>query len=344
MSRTELPPAAESDARLDAALAALLNLSPPDDATVERVRATVFPPAGSIPTPRRRRRWVGVAVVAAATALGLLVPSLLNHGGSLQNTAAADTLAVAAAAAITSADPVVGPGQYLYVHEQSTRLTQGEQFTWTWGYSTAWIPSTRTEDWLFHSGGAFPGLPLTGLTPPPAAAFGDVLSSPPVLAPCGDRYGFSSCTGEGSWAQPSLTWIEALPTDPAELYAQLSDDSAGKGRSDAHSMLTYAEDALRSGLVPADKRAAIYLAVGRIPGLSISDTSATLDGRTGTAFSIEARGVRQDVIIDPATGQYIGGREVLTEPDLAFGLPVGLVTESSSVITAVVDGRGLEPR
>jgi RNA polymerase sigma-70 factor (ECF subfamily) len=47
--------------------------------------------------------------------------------------------------------------------------------------------------------------------------------------------------------------------------------------------LTFIGDLLRTGLVPADLRASLYKAAALIPGVTITDTQATLDGRTGIA-------------------------------------------------------------
>ena len=82
-------------------------------------------------------------------------------------------------------------------------------------------------------------------------------------------------------------------------------------------------DLLRSGLVPADLRAALYRVLGKVPGLEITEQVANLDGKKGTAYGISDDGTRHDVIIDPATGQFIGERQITDE---GFeGIPAGTV-------------------
>jgi hypothetical protein len=100
-------------------------------------------------------------------------------------------------------------------------------------------------------------------------------------------------------------------------------------------------DLLRSGLVPADLRAALYRALALLPGLEITEDVANLAGKHGTAFGIDGDIERQDLIIDPATGEFIGERTVA----LAGGplYPAGTVTNFSSVSTTVVDAIGTKP-
>ena len=59
-------------------------------------------------------------------------------------------------------------------------------------------------------------------------------------------------------------------------------------------------------------RAALYKAAALIPGVSVTDDQAALDGQSRVAIGrVEgALNVRQDITIDPTTGQLIGEREV----------------------------------
>ena len=97
-------------------------------------------------------------------------------------------------------------------------------------------------------------------------------------------------------------------------------------------------DTLRTGVVPADLRAALYKAAAGIPGVRISDRAATLDGQTGIAFGrAESNGIRQEIIIDPVTAQVIGEREVLLRDNVLPGAPVGESIGRTTVTTTVVD-------
>lgn len=74
-----------------------------------------------------------------------------------------------------------------------------------------------------------------------------------------------------------------------------------------------------------------------IPGVTITDQQATLNGTTGVAIGrLEpANNVQYDIIIDPKTGQYIGEREVTLIAYASF--PAGTTTSWTAVTTSVVD-------
>jgi hypothetical protein len=137
--------------------------------------------------------------------------------------------------------------------------------------------------------------------------------------------------------------MDTLPRDPRQLYDTLHDFEAREhGDGDrSYRMLSHAAEMLHTGLVPAGLRAAFYRMLGMVPGLRITEQVANLDGREGIAFGVARGDRRLDVIIDPATGQYIGEREVTLK---GFGgVPAGTVQEYTSVEVAVVDHRGDRP-
>ncbi|WP_123704035.1 hypothetical protein [Rathayibacter sp. PhB127] len=83
-------------------------------------------------------------------------------------------------------------------------------------------------------------------------------------------------------------------------------------------------------------RASLYQAAALIPGVEFIEDQATLDGRTGTAIGrVETNAnFRQDIIIDPDTGLFIGERTTqLTAED---GIPADTITGWSAVTTTVV--------
>ncbi|HEX2133495.1 MAG TPA: CU044_5270 family protein [Actinophytocola sp.] len=143
---------------------------------------------------------------------------------------------------------------------------------------------------------------------------------------------------DGAWQRPSTEFLAALPRDPGELHARLRRDTAGKGRDPDPQVLVYVADVLRTGLVPAELRAALYRVLVEVPGLEVTERVANLDGREGTAYGISRTGRRHDVIVDPATGHLIGERRIAEEGDR---VPAGTVTTYSAVsIPVVVDAIG----
>jgi len=105
---------------------------------------------------------------------------------------------------------------------------------------------------------------------------------------------------------------------------------------------------LSSGLVPADLRAALYtVAATRIPGITVTDRTANLDGRAGVAVGRVQSGpaqsgsdVRQDIIFDSVGGQYIGERQVTIGANVQFDVPPGTAIESTAVAVEVADQPG----
>jgi len=112
-------------------------------------------------------------------------------------------------------------------------------------------------------------------------------------------------------------------------------DAGDSGPSrDGEALVTIA-DVLRSGLVPADLRAALFRTAQLVPGGRVVDTETNLDGRTGVAVGRdEGHSYRQDIIFDPQTGQVIGERQVALEA--SGDQPAGTVYGFSAVRSDVV--------
>ena len=112
--------------------------------------------------------------------------------------------------------------------------------------------------------------------------------------------------------------------------------TVGQGQSPDGQALVFIADRLRSGIVPADLRAAFYEAAALIPGVTIVESQATLDGRTGVAIGRDEGSIeRQEIIIDPSTGLYIGERLVTLAG--MNEIPSGTVVSWSAVTTSVTD-------
>jgi hypothetical protein len=73
--------------------------------------------------------------------------------------------------------------------------------------------------------------------------------------------------------------------------------------------------------------------------VQVIDQEATLDGRTGVALGRldTVNGTRQEIIVDPDSGQVIGEREVVPNGDTAYGIPAGGVIGWTAVTLSVVD-------
>jgi RNA polymerase sigma-70 factor (ECF subfamily) len=325
-------------------LTLLRSVREPEDPSTDaliRGRAALVERMLGEPAPQRSRRGIRIAGLSALGAGALTAALVLTNvvgfagwrGGA--EPAAADVLHSAAVAAIETSDPVVGPGQYLLVATTAVNMTEGQTETVTASYlaiekDELYIPADREDDWMWvrHPSEVYK-------TFGPDSEFvanlsGDERSDQDELlqAPAGAFYG----------GEPSLSFgdLDALPRNPVQLLNYIYRVTLGSGPSPDGEALVYIADRLRTGIVPADLRAAFYEAAARIPGVTITEGQATLDGRTGVAIGRdEGTSFRQEIIIDPATGLFIGERQVALSASMSA--PAGTAIGWSAVTTSVAD-------
>jgi hypothetical protein len=340
-----------SEEDLDRALAALQPAENPDARAFSRARAELLVAASAgesrqeEPPARRHRRWGWWVAATAAAVAGVLVLQTVQFGDTLPS-AAAESLN-AAADKVQTVDQPLAPGQYRYIATHAWWMTSAPEFSYLEeNLLETWVPADQKQDWLLRRGVTGAREWVVG-SEEKALAEGypineDGGSDGERKAPCGDWYakdeGKKPCSQPGSWQTPNAEFLAALPRDPDELYDRLLTDVGDRGETH---IVTYVADVLRSGLVPADLRAALYRALAKVPGLEITEQVANLNGQKGTSYGILEDGTRADLIIDPATGQFIGEREVAV--DGFESIPAGTVMEYTSVTTAVVDGMGVKP-
>jgi RNA polymerase sigma-70 factor (ECF subfamily) len=284
---------------------------------------------------------IGFGTIAAGgLAAVLLVTGFVGPAGMVggADPAAAAVLQDAAKATIRTSDPAVGGGQYLVVHTTAVTTINGGLADGTEGdyqsrqTDTLYIPSRQTEKWVWVR-----DVPSVEKTFGPASAAvakywidgikaqGD---APEVVRGIdGNFYGTEN--------RYTPAFLASLPRDPRVLLNRIYASTLGQGQSADGEALVYIADALRSGVIPADLRAAFYEAAILIPGVTVTDRQTTLDGQTGIAIGrIEpTTKIRQDIIIDPTTGLLIGERQV----SYATGtdIPAGTVVEWTAIATSV---------
>lgn len=341
-----------SEEELDQALADLHSDVRTDETKLAAGRVALLTAAGDPATGvavsrrfSRRRVLVAAAAVLGLVAGGLAVEAVSIGDSKTGNYAAAAGLN-AAADRIHSSDPPVGPGQYRYIAQHlwgGLYRTTGE----SWHSETVietWVPADPTQEWLERTTrtGQRKHSPRSGVAPTPLAPVRPTQTE--RRAKCGAFHaGETHCSGAGWWGHPTTAWIAGLPRDPQALLDRLRADAPkppGNELGDLN-LVRQAAEALRSGLLPADLRAAIYRALALIPDLRITDRAANLDGRVGVAYGIthvdEGRNLvmREDIIIDERTGQFIGERASYREG--------GDWEHTTSMSTAVVDRMGAPP-
>lgn len=333
------------------------NTQIPDDATMQRLEAELFEridasesglatrqhavkPGRHVPSrARSRARWVGVGSLAAgALTVALVLTNVLGFAGwrGGADPAAAAVLQQAASSTGAVADPVVGVGDYLKVETTNMGVVWGDGYPYA-SVTTEqmYVPKERTDDWVWIRPMS---KPYATFGPDSQKASDDYFAA--IYGEHGEDYVERLRAPEGRWysgdSQVSPEALADLPTDPRQLLNFIYRTTLGAGPSPDGEALVFIADRLRTGVIPADVRATLYEAAAMIPGVEIVENQATLDGRTGTAIGrVEASSsVRQDIIVDPDTGLFIGERT--TTLVAQNGIPADTITAWSSVTTTVV--------
>ncbi|MDR6868999.1 RNA polymerase sigma-70 factor (ECF subfamily) [Microbacterium resistens] len=335
-----------------------------------------------LPVRRRRRRtvaWTGVtALGAGALTIALIGGNVFGvggwHGGA--DPAAADMLNAAAVATLEVTDPQLAPGQYLRVRNDAEYMTQawldedvdaarvnGEvqdlntvepQYYMSQERMEVFRPSDRNDTWWriqCRRSVAQTFGPKSALAAQEDLSMADGPIGQLIEMP-GGRINYELPDGGVKVSDPPSGFsvpgglsddFSQLPLEPGELLAEIYRLTAGTGPSPDGEALVWIADTLRGGAVPAEFRAAMYQAAALIPGVSITDEQATLNGRTGTAIGRDEtnNNFRQEIIFDPATGQFIGERTVALEGygAIAVGaaLAAGTTVAWTAVTTEIVD-------
>lgn len=287
---------------------------------------------------RPRRLLLAVPVAAAVAAVLVVTPSLTGSRGA---SAEAATLLNTAASSITAVDPAARPGQWWKVTTTGFNLA-------TFGVSktdptaSVTILEGRTSTQYVAVDGSRPTVTVSG----PATFVRQLGGAPVTAADLPDQLTSSTETSTsnlspndvpGTWQTPNAAFLDGLPRDPEALRQRLYDDTAGHGRSTDGEVVVYVADVLRSGLVPADLRAALYRVLATVPGVEVTARLAAIGTDSGVAFGRyeSTDGTRQEIVIDTATGDLVGEREVaVTALD---GIPAGTVIGQTAATRVLVD-------
>ncbi|QUQ69613.1 CU044_5270 family protein [Kutzneria sp. CA-103260] len=337
-----------TDDELDQALAELHADVQPTPNGLAKVRDRVLNPAPAR-GPRFRSPWFPVIAVAAAMTLvtGMLVvlPRTLQTGAPPTAASGAQLPQKelnALLAKIHYSDPTIAHGQFRYTRYQAWAGSSPDglldQVTMTWQ------PTVWTDDWLRHisligtlpvkyADGAIkavgPEQKVVGPATQVAAEqdftagcgnFDAVTAIPPASDPCAQQ--------KGDWPSPTPEWLASLPKDPKQLLTTLYKVSRS-------SVIDNAVYALRTGVVPADVRAALYRALAEAPGSYGREDVPNLQGKRGLAIGVIQDDVCDELLIDPSDGSFLGGRQ--------FNQFTGAVISFSAMAYGVVDQRRVTP-
>jgi len=346
----------------------------------ETVRVTTPPTGGGGKpvSPSGRRWWIGVAAAAVVVTAGATAAVTgAGHGDpsapppsaavpGVKFASVKQALEVAADKIRVTGETPIPAGKFRYVATRTWALWSdstipvafsAEQLAQTWqpsDFDGEWLlkaAPTGNRKWFVGSEETFKAadaeraakgqMRLAGLDWPSGewrAAGGRF--SPKALSMVN--------RGDEPWSAPTEQQLAEWPRDPQKLYDLMAADPSVTAKPLFGGVLAIAAELLKTGTVPADLKEAIYRAVALIPDLKVTEQVANLDGRTGVALGRDPDGTfRTEIIVDPATGEFIGERRTQLKPDttdkMRADIKPGTVTYSSSVQTTIVDRQGTVP-
>lgn len=313
-------------------------------------KANGYPAVAETPRPRRTtlsRLPLGLAAGAVTMTVILIVGGL---GMNVQSAHASNLLRAAAAETAGHIDLAPGPGEYLrvYTHaswmacnsngwdEQEERevhiCAPNEQII------DVYMPTDRSAEWvLYRDWGENGHGVLTGERIEIARAVN------------GDFYPHSGpvkeCTEDGvcKWIPIEETsWLGVelaeIPLDGSAAYEWIDSQYIGGSASRAEDNFDRITSILRTGLIPAAQRSALLDALARVPGVTVTQGVANLDGVVGDAIGRSEPlrfGERREIIIDPSTGLVIGERTL--NGTTFFGWGTTEVVSLTAIESSIVD-------
>ncbi|MFI6510021.1 CU044_5270 family protein [Streptosporangium sp. NPDC050855] len=191
---------------------------------------------------------------------------------------------------------------------------------------TIWLSADGTRDGVLRvehlEPRAYPGWPV-----PPSAYEETGVKTMPLV----------SCGGLPDHARTDHAALRRLPTDPEGMRAHLYTGDRG-GESKDEAAFTAAGDMLRETYMPPAQRAALFKAVGTIPGVEATGRAPDAAGREGVGVGrVGLDGVRHELIFDSETYELLGERGIVVDAKAA-GSPVGsLVASTAQLSVGVAD-------
>ncbi|MBT0566677.1 CU044_5270 family protein [Williamsia sp. CHRR-6] len=321
-----------TDAQLDSALAHLNEQEPTmtqqafDNGLTRLRAATTETAAPQDELHERRHRRVRPAMVAAASVAAVAAVAVAVPLFSTSNSAPASAATLLENTADRTTD--FAPNPYRHITIREVGITVGQPGNTAYRESTIteqWTPLDPTSTWVLRQQLAAPSQWLAGRAgagaPPAPMVAGTYKAS------CG-RFSYTAgvdrCAQTG-WDNPQPSFIKTLPTEPTELFNRLVRDAGGMKPA---AIFDLAQESLQSGLLPAQNRAALFRALAKVKGLTVTSDRVTLDGRTGTGVGVRIGTDDHEIVIDPGTGNYLGSRVVVAADDGV--LQAGTVRQSSS--------------
>lgn len=299
----------------------------------------------------RRRRWMRPAVVGPSVAVALALAvvtgvavtgedsgpgSPVGRNGKATYAFAplvnADTTGGAAAlldriATVAARSPAddVRDDQFVYIRSLVAYATVGD------GIGAELDPLHEREAWLSVDG------TRAGLVREPDYGLDGEMDLEPAPAPGEPGYGSST----------HYRHLQTLPTDADAMlkWLRAQGDKESEDRNPDQDAFVLVGDLLRESLTPPDVGAALFRAAAKIPGVVVVSDAVNAEGRHGVAvarYDSYNPGVRDELIFDTETLEFIGVRSVATQA--TDEIEAGQVLGTTAVLQrAVVDMKGKRP-
>jgi hypothetical protein len=278
-----------------------------------RDRALAAPAAPAARVRRRRaRRPLLLSGVAAAACAGVAATVVATYQPADPPPPPAAVAALLDQAADRAgADPVPRPDQFVYQDLIELRRTAGKG-RWYQDRNQSWVSVDGSRTGLVRLKNSIEAGPDEGVPPD-----GDS-----VLKPCGQV--------------PPIErpYLGDVPADPDALLRLLVTEGDGPR---AARQWEAATDLIDRPAPPA-VRAALFRAIGRIPGVRLASDSVDAAGRHGVAVTRTRDGVREELIFDTATHRFLGTRDIVTRSSDQLGRRGSTLFSSALLRTAIVDG------
>ncbi|GAA4199895.1 hypothetical protein GCM10022252_52340 [Streptosporangium oxazolinicum] len=205
----------------------------------------------------------------------------------------------------------------------------------TIGEETRYLYRTKRVIWLSADGTrngslriehleprAYPGWPI------PETAYENTGVETLPLVNCGTPPGY---------LRTDHAALKRLSTDAEGMRAHLYTGDRGGGSKDG-SAFTAAGDMLRETYMPPAQRAALFKAVGTIPGVDVTMRAEDAAGREGIGVGrVGPDGVRQDLIFDAKTYELLGERGIVVDEKAAKSPRGSLVASTAQLSVTVAD-------
>ncbi|MBB4912854.1 hypothetical protein [Actinophytocola algeriensis] len=213
---------------------------------------------------------------------------------------------------IQARDIQLAPGQCRYVRTESTWLSRTGRCEYRQhDTDELWIPRDPEAEWLLRRDlGRIEWLTCQdpGWDGLPKASRREYRAKYGTFALAGEL----EPAPEPGWYNLTPRFLAGLPRDPRTLLTLIEQEYASGTANPSKAYFQHATQLLVRAALPADLRTTLYRAMTYIPGVEITDGTATVDGgRTGMAIGLtmgRSKALREDIVIDIEDGSVIGRR------------------------------------